>query len=327
MPGTVHLHPVPSWTRVSEVNPPLQNRVEFAFRVHSLFYRLQREIGFDLIHQLNPVVLGMSSLLSGSGLPLVLGPLPAPGTGVLARTLGEKLRSALLRYQVSKAALLLVPSLASLPLVPPDQKSRAKVRELKYGIDAEQFYPAPILGQIRPSILFLANLVQRKGALLLMEAFELIAERHPECVLRIAGSGLEENLLRARAASSPVGNRIEFLGNVDRSQVADTMNAATLYCLPSYSEAFGMTALEAMACGKPVVGTRVGGLGFLLEGTPFLVEPGDRLGLASALDRALSLADQGRAAGDQNRRTVTEEYDWQPVIDRLELLYGEVTGL
>ena len=324
LPDTVHLHPVPSWSAVSQVNPSAINRLEYAVRVRHLLRRLQTLVQFDLIHQLNPVVPGVGLFLSGCGLPIVLGPLPAPGTGTLPAGVGTTLKLLALHRQIRSAAAILVPSLASLTLLPKDPETRSKVRELHYGIDTKVFCPAEPPVAEGCSILFLANLVRRKGALLLLEAFELVAAQHSECILLIAGSGPEEQSLRERSSRSKVAHRIRFLGNIPREQVPSVLNNATVYCLPSYSEPFGMTALEAMACGRPVIGTNVSGLGYLLPDAAFVVEPGDRVGLASVLHRLLSSEDLRQTTGTLNRATAVNEYDWDRVIDRLEVLYSEV---
>lgn len=305
----------------------MQNRMEYAVRVRALLRRLQRSVQFDLIHQLNPVVVGMSALLGGFGIPIVLGPLPAPGTLPLPQTAPARLKRRLLHAQMGRARLVLIPNRASLPLVPEHDGSRAKVRELHFGVHTTMFSPRRSSKPEEMNVLFLANLVERKGALLLLEAFECIAAKHPMCKLQIAGGGVQEAALKARAAKSPVAARIEFLGAVPRERVAEVLNTATVYCLPSYYEAFGMTALEAMACALPVIGTQVGGLGLLVERTSPSVPAGDRDALAAALDEFLSSSERRKQAGDDNRELALKEYDWDRVIDRLEHIYSELVPL
>ena len=85
-----------------------------------------------------------------------------------------------------------------------------------------------------------------------------------------------------------------------------------------------MTALEAMACGKPVVATDAGGLRHLVpdEGGR-KVPPGDVDALAAALAEMLPALELRRAMGAHNRRTVEQRYSWRAVVDRLEDAYGE----
>ena len=325
MPASVVLHSVDSWTSVSTANPSALNRLEYAVRVRGLLGRLQRTVKFDLIHQLNPVVLGMSALLFKRGLPVVLGPLPAPGALPLPDSVMRRLNRAFLHSQIRRAAMVLMPNAASLPLIPEDAVSRAKVRELHFGIDTERFQPIrEDFEPESPNVLFLANLVPRKGGQVLLEAFEAVAARYPGWTLRFAGGGTYEAALKERAGRSDFSERIQFLGAIPREGVAEVLKTASIYCLPSSYEAFGMSVLEAMACGCPVIGTSVGGLRLLVQGSSPEVAPEDAVGLAGALDGLMGSAEKRRELRRLNRRTAVEEYSWDGVIDRLEELYGEV---
>jgi glycosyltransferase involved in cell wall biosynthesis len=332
MSPNVHLYPIGSLIRASTVNPAPLNRLEYAFRVRSLLRQLRKIHSIDLIHQLNPVVPGMSLFLSGSGLPIILGPLPPhiveQGSGshsLRVRMYMNRLRDFILHRQLKDASLILIPTVVSLELVP--VPLRYKVRILRYGIDTETFRPTDVLCDSKPIILFLANLVKRKGILDLISAFELLARSNAECVLRIAGSGPDESEVRERAARSVVASRIEVLGNIPRCDVPRILNSSTVYCLPSYGEPFGMTALEAMSCGKPVVGTRTGGLGSLLEGAGSrTVQPGNVLELTAALEEVISSPELCVEMGEANRHRVTEQYSWDVVISQLERYYSLVTG-
>jgi glycosyltransferase involved in cell wall biosynthesis len=85
-----------------------------------------------------------------------------------------------------------------------------------------------------------------------------------------------------------------------------------------------MTALEAMACGKPVVATDTGGLSYLVPPDGGRkVPPGDAEALADALYEVLADAELRRAMGSRNRAVVEERYAWPRVVDRLEDAYRE----
>jgi L-malate glycosyltransferase len=334
LPSNVHLYPLKSFTATSTVNPPSLNRLEYALRVKLLLRRVQETIPIDLIHQLNPVVPGMSLLLSSFGIPIVLGPLPPyiPGGSdeespahatAKTRKFAHRLRDLILHRQFRDATLILIPTSKSLEVVPADPVFRRKVRVLNYGIDTEVFLPKANGDESESSILFLANLVKRKGIFKLVEAFERVAELDPNCVLRIAGSGPDEAEIRERVARSPVAGRIRFLGNISREDVPAVLNSCTVYCLPSYGEPFGMTALEAMACGKPIIGSPTGGLGLLLDDAGSRkVEPGNVSELAAELLAILSSPSLRASMGSHNRRRAVSEFSWDVVIDRLEELYA-----
>jgi glycosyltransferase involved in cell wall biosynthesis len=325
LPPNVHLYPIHTFAKPSRENPSALSRLEYAVRVRRLLSKLMKQFPIQLVHQLNPVVPGMSLFLPGAGLPILLGPLPAPGTAELPRSIGTTLKLWVLHKQVKSAVRVMIPNIASYVLLPKDEATKAKVRILPYGIDAKIFRPMPELAPSQPVILYLANLVRRKGAPLLIEAFELIADKYPAAVLHIAGKGPDEAEVYARAASSPVRDRIHFLGNIAREDVPELINSCTLYCLPSSSEPFGMTILEAMSCGKPVIGTTVGGLGVLLDQEGALRFTAGRADeLASALDQLLSSVELREKMGVINRRIALETYSWDAVTDTLEAIYREV---
>jgi L-malate glycosyltransferase len=117
-----------------------------------------------------------------------------------------------------------------------------------------------------------------------------------------------------------------MVGAVSRDRVAEVMRSCTVYCLPSHGEPFGLTALEAMACGKPVVATDAGGLAYVVDAPRggSKVPVGDAGALARALTEILSSPSLAEAMGRHNRRVAVEQYDWERVIDRLEETYARV---
>ena len=322
LPSNVYLYPLDGWIPSSGEHAAFAHRMEYAVRVRKLYDQLSQTMTFDLIQQFNPVVRGISGVFSGKNVPVVLGPLPAPGTLPLRTDFTSRMGRMILHGQIRRSAMVLVPNQASLPLIPAEDQRKA--RELHFGVDTNVFRPMETQPSEPTNILFLAGLKEQKGIFCLLEAFEILAQAHPHCILRFAGSGGEGAALRERAERSPVADRIEFLGHIRRERVAEVMNSATVYCLPTLYEAFGMTALEAMACGRPVVGTNVGGLKLLLEGNSPAVPPNDSRALAQALSEVLASPETRARMSLANRRIAVEQYDWERVIDRLESLYREL---
>ena len=334
LPANIHLHFVPSLVPFSNLKP-----LEYAGRVRILLERLRRQGTIDLIHQLNPVELGLSALLTGTHIPLILG-LFVPSWPDHAEisdrlSLPRKLVvgcSGWLMKQLdrheqrhARAFLLSTPAAASRLYDPANAKDRIHV--LPYGIDADCYAPVDPenWSSQEPTILYLAHLSRRKGIFTLLEAFPKVARELPNAGLTIAGSGSEAGAVRNLIDQMACRDRITLLGSIDRPQVSRTMQQCTVYCLPSYGEPFGMSALEAMACGKPVVGTDAGGLAYLItDPGGRKVPPGDADALAQALIEILTSPDLQRQMGRFNRQQVEEIYSWERVIDRLELLYYSV---
>lgn len=138
-------------------------------------------------------------------------------------------------------------------------------------------------------ILFAGTLNRRKGYYDLIKAFSLIALKHPEWSLILAGNGeIEEGKSLARELG--VDNRVEFIGWVNGKEKDNVFRHASIYCLPSYSEGFPMEVLDAWAYHLPVVTTPVGGLpDVVVDGENCLLfTPGDTYALANQLDRLMS---------------------------------------
>ena len=308
-------------------SPGRRGRPLFMLRVRRLYTRLARRQGFDLVHQLNPVDVGVSLAVAGDRTPLVLGPyLPdwaqsGPGADGPIGPVALRLERAIRRAQQRRAASVLVSTPAAESVVAAGVPHES-VHELPHGIDAGLWTPAPAgTGQ---TVLFLANLEARKGVHVLLDAFESLASRLPGARLRIAGDGPERGRAEARVRGSAARERIELLGRVGRDEAAELMRACDVYCLPSFGEPFGVAALEAMACARPVVATDAGGLRYLVpDRGGRRVPPGDPEALAAALAEVLGDPELRRTMGTVNREVVEQRFAWPRVGDRLEELYAE----
>lgn len=311
--------------------------LEAIVKIRAIFKRLTRGAPFDLIQQLNPVYPGLSAGLLRTGVPLVLGPFEPAWPGSKTAPAGSIRRGwrwafdriverANLAQERAAAALILTTQAGASALREPE-RSGARMFVVPFGVDTQRFVPTPEgLPSDRPSVLFLANLYARKGIYTLLEAFEAVAAAIPQCRLDIAGDGPEADGMRRKIAAMPSRARVRMLGAVSRDRVAEVMRSCAVFCVPSHGEPFGLTALEAMACGKPVVATDAGGLAYLVDAPRGgrKVPVGDADALATALIEILREPGLAESMGRHNRRFVAEHYDWECVIDRLEKVYGSV---
>ncbi|MBV9496949.1 MAG: glycosyltransferase family 4 protein [Acidobacteria bacterium] len=164
--------------------------------------------------------------------------------------------------------------------------ARTKIEIVPNGVD-ELFSPG---GDEGDYILYVGTLEPRKGLDDLLDAWRSLSPRPRLILCGSAGWGTK--------IADEAG--IEKTGFVDRERLRALYRGARLFVYPSRSEGFGIPPLEAMACGAPVVATRVGAIPEYAEGAALLVEPGDRDGLQRAMQRALSsraLRDELRLAG------------------------------
>lgn len=160
----------------------------------------------------------------------------------------------------------------------------------------------------RPYFLFLGRLHPVKGLELLIDAFGRLSGA-PE--LWIGGATTDqsyEKALRERAVRSPRSAGIRFLGKVDSEEKWGLLKGAWCVCAPSYSEGLSMSALEALACGTPVITTRAAGLADAERGGGMLVEP-----TLEAVEEALRKAsnwgvEDRRSRGAQARAVALDTY-------------------
>jgi glycosyltransferase involved in cell wall biosynthesis len=187
----------------------------------------------------------------------------------------------------------------------------------------------PLAGEAkRPpvSFLYLGWLEHYKGVMDVLAAFEYLVTLLPDTQLDICGEGRLSLAVRERIENTGLGNRVRLLGWVHGADKTRVLEKATALVLPSHTEGMPNAVLEAMASGRPVIATRVGGVPELVEDgrTGLLVEAGD----IGALARAMQwMAEHRSEAGDMGRlgrRRVLERHDvretWQAVADALDVM-------
>lgn len=188
--------------------------------------------------------------------------------------------------------------------------------------EAASLPPPPLPPQAagRPLVLTAARLGKHKGHATLLEA----AVRVPEAAFLLAGDGPERESLEARARELGVADRVFFLGY--RADVPALLAACDLFVLPSFYEGLPLSVLEAMAAGKPVVGSAIGGTDeAVVPGeTGLLVPPGDSAALAGAIRACLSDAELSRRFGTAGRERVLREFTAERMVHRVIQVYDEL---
>ena len=309
--------------------------LEYAIRARLLYERLRRTTRFDVAHQLNPVFGGLSLALLGTGVPVVLGnyvaawPCDWNGAPAVENRYRALLKRIVLYAQQRPAAALLVTTRAALASKIVDVRAiRARVHWQHHGVDAAAYAPDPIehaAALDSGRILFLANVGVRKGIFTLLDAFERVHARRPDARLVIAGDGPRLDEIRARIQAAGLNDAIEVLGNVPRSAVAALLHTSAIFCAPSFGEPYGMSAIEAMAAGLPLVVTNCGGLAEVADAAGALhVAPGDADALGRALLTVLDSPARARAMAEHNLRRAREVFGWPTVVDSLETTYASV---
>jgi len=177
-------------------------------------------------------------------------------------------------------------------------------------------------------IFFVGRLVREKGVDTLLDAFPAVLDRRPAAKLVIAGTGPHEAHLRGRASQMGLQERVHFAGYLDDRTRNLLYRWAAVAVVPSYYEPFGLTALEAMAAGAPLVVSDTGGLGETVvhNETGLKVPPANPGELAGAILRLLSDQSLARRLADRARATVIDRFAWSKVAAETERVYEEILG-
>ena len=213
------------------------------------------------------------------------------------------------------------------------QKSPHNVHVIPAGVDLELFHPIDKakarqeLGLLEKKvILYVGRIEPLKGLDILLNAVALLEDRSDTRLLIVGGSpGRDEELDRLKLLAEQLGieDMVTFSGAVNQAYLTKYYSAADVFVLPSYYESFGLVALEAMACGIPVVVSRVGGLKtFIKDGEAgYLIPWRCPEPFAQRLDILLANPALRETMGKAARATALE-MSWSGVADRILEVYS-----
>lgn len=187
----------------------------------------------------------------------------------------------------------------------------------------ERFLATPL----KPLWVVAGRLEEQKGHDVLFAALARLVQAGLDFTLVVAGDGSRRSWLESQALSLGLSPRVQFVGQLD--DVGGLLAAADAVLLPSRWEGLPLVLLEAMARGRPIVASAVGGVRDAIEdgvhGT--LVPPGDADALAVALEQLHRKADRGWRLGRAAAQRVRERFTWHAVVEDYEAIYDEVLGL
>jgi glycosyltransferase involved in cell wall biosynthesis len=163
-----------------------------------------------------------------------------------------------------------------------------------------------------------------KGIDLLLQAVSMMASKRGDpFTVRLAGRGSLREQLEELASRLGIADLVRFLGRISREEMQREMQEASCFVLPSRYEAFGAVLIEAMATGLPVIATRSGGPGFIVnEANGILIEPEQAEALAGAMTRMT--AEYGSFDQDRIRRETLKAYGEDQVMERYHRLFREI---
>ena len=225
------------------------------------------------------------------------------------------------------------------------QTPTRKITIIPPGVDTSHFYPIPpdeaktvidipITDRI---LLFVGRIEPLKGVDTLIRSIAILRERglltdHPHDLAIIGGDPnttqadmtVEMIRLQSLCHELHLDDLVIFLGKRDQDTLPYYYSAAEVLIMPSHYESFGLVALEAMACGTPVVASQVGGLAFLVQDgvTGYVVPDGDPTLLADRLEQIIRNPELRRQLGQQ-AAAYAQEYAWEKIAQRIVQVYEE----
>jgi mannosylfructose-phosphate synthase len=175
-------------------------------------------------------------------------------------------------------------------------------------------------------ILCLSRIDTNKGHDLLLYAFDIVRQAVPDVHLVIGGGSANPQATEAEVLANMrgiitdrgMGDRVTITGYVPDEHLVATYRQAEMFVLPSLFEPFGMTALEAMACARPVVASKLGGIRDVITSgeSGLLVDPSDAAEFAAAMVELLKDRRQADGIGLNGRQVVLNSYSWEAIAER-----------
>lgn len=201
------------------------------------------------------------------------------------------------------------------------------IEVIPFGVDLRQFSPPEQNENLskKPVVFGVAKYLQPiYGLDYLMKAFARVEKSHPgRVLLKIAGSGPELGRLQLLAKNLNISDKVEWLGEITNSEVARFYQELDVVVVPSLEESFGVTAVEASACARPIIASRVGGLPeVVIDGkTGIMVKSQNVESLAEAMEYMLQNPEERRRMGQSGREFVQKNYDFQDNVTHMEQVY------
>ncbi|MGZ5561694.1 MAG: glycosyltransferase family 4 protein [Halobacteriota archaeon] len=251
-----------------------------------------------------------------------------PFTKLLVRSYYDILGKGTIR----RASRIITTSQRYAELSPYLKRFSQKIAVVPPGVDLATFNPNVYSGFLKDTyslegsiILFVGQLSKthrHKGLSILIRALRYL---DPSTTLVVVGGGNWFSHYKADAENAGVADRVVFAGIISEEELPLYYRGADLTVLPTYTDAegFGMVLAEANACGRPVIGTNVGGIPSLIQDqhNGLLVEPGDLRGLVQAISVVLNDGKLAKTLGQNGFEKIRSGFTWDHAVSRTMKVY------
>jgi len=200
-----------------------------------------------------------------------------------------------------------------------------KIRLIPNAVDTERFKPCKERDD--NLVVWVGRFVPEKGLEYLIEAAKTVTEEVKDVQFLLVGYGpLKAKIMKLAYDRGLFSRSIRFKGPLSRDEVAKVLGKAAIFVFPSLKEGLPLSVLEAMACGKPVIGSDTSGISDVVTHgqNGLLISPRNPKALANAVLTLLNDKNLTRRLGKNARQLVAEKYSWNVITDKIEKVYYEM---
>lgn len=324
--------------RYLSLPPRVFKRYSYFLPYHSMKRILRREINTlrpNLIHAHRAVPSGFLGLLLRKefGLPLVVS---LRGSDINVHPFESQLNFDLTNRVISEADRVIAVSYALKAKAEEISLPSQQIEVIYNGCDTGRFlFDKAVRASLRRKLgipiesivyIFVGHLVKEKGVFELVRGFNLVASRQSESYLVLVGQGKDEGLLAEEISRVSLGHRIFLMGPQPYEEISGWLSMADVLVHPSWREGLPNVVVEAMACERPVVGSKTGGIPEAVENgkSGILVEPKSPVELAEAMEELAKDSKLRHTMGKAGRAIVIRKFSQEKSAEQLLGLYEKI---
>ena len=227
------------------------------------------------------------------------------------------------KFVAKRLRKIVVPSNSSIKDIKKEfHVDEKKMDRVMNGIDLNIFYPDSKIQKIPSKLVTVASSdVPLKGLDYLLEALSDLIKLYPDISLSIIGEqkkgGHTERLLK----KLNLEKRVNFFSNLSQEDLRKTYCEAEIAVIPSLYEGFGFAAIEAMACGVPLISTSGGALPEVIKDTGIIIPPKNSKEIYNSIDLLLSSPDMAKELSEKALKRVSSKFSWEKIAKKLEKVY------
>lgn len=291
------------------------------------------QVNSDVVHihgyrQLN--ILPILTILTLRKIPIVV---QHHGGAYNYSKLKVKLYYKILKYLLSVPDIILAVNINEISNLKKTGIEEKKIKHIPVGVDTSIFYPESKeesrkklnLPQNKKYILFVGRMVKLKGTEYLIKSIPSIKQIYPDLMLILIGGGPELNRLKALCKVEGLEKNVNFLGYINEPETIRTYYNATDICVfPSLAEGFPIVTLEALACMKPVVGTKAHSL-LVNEENALIAKTKSPESIAENISILLSNEELAKKLSINGYNYTVNNFSWEKVAEKLDEVYSNLT--